>query len=414
METRNVRHSNCDKKRNFPGIANLNERQRRLFYAKMALDMGRHGVKEVCKEYGVSKNTVYRGIHELKGNRNMESGRIRKQGGGRKRILDLHPEYKDIFCKETDDFTGGLPQNEDIRMLFYPIPVVIDRFSDRGIAISRYIVEQLISSEGLKKRKPKKCTSMAECENRNEQFEKISEKKQDCIAHGIPVFSIDTKKKELIGPFRRDGQVFCSKAPKTKDHDFPSFADGKIVPWGIFDIKRNAGYMSFGTNHDTAEFACDNIRHHWNSSLKYIYPSAKCIMLLCDGGGSNSSSSKLFKQKLIELSIDLKVDIIVAHYPPYTSKWNPIEHRLFSQITRVWKGVFFNSIEQACELAGETRTKKGLCVLTSINKNYTVLLQKLKTTMMKFASNILYLIRSFLNGIIESYGKGRRVYQVNF
>lgn len=176
VETRNVRHSNCDKKRNFPGIANLNERQRRLFYAKMALDMGRHGVKEVCKEYGVSKNTVYRGIHELKGNRNMESGRIRKQGGGRKRILDLHPEYKDIFCKETDDFTGGLPQNEDIRMLFYPIPVVIDRFSDRGIAISRYIVEQLISSEGLKKRKPKKCTSMAECENRNEQFEKISEK----------------------------------------------------------------------------------------------------------------------------------------------------------------------------------------------------------------------------------------------
>ena len=102
VETRNVRHSNCDKKRNFPGIANLNERQRRLFYAKMALDMGRHGVKEVCKEYGVSKNTVYRGIHELKGNRNMESGRIRKQGGGRKRILDLHPEYKDIFCKEVN------------------------------------------------------------------------------------------------------------------------------------------------------------------------------------------------------------------------------------------------------------------------------------------------------------------------
>ena len=369
MEAYKRRHSECDKSGSFPEVANLDERQRRLFCAHKAMELGTHGVSLVCKTYHVTRNTVYRGIHELESGDTIAAGHIRKKGGGRKSILSVHPEYIDIFREITEDAIGGLPQDESVRMLFYSPGIIRDKMEvDYGISISYHTLKQIISKEGFKKRTPKKCTSMAECNKRNEQFEKISAMRSMCEENHIPVFSIDTKKKELVGPFRRGGQVYCDRSPRCRDHDFPSFASGKIIPYGIYDVQKNTGYMSFGISHDTAGFSCDNFKYYWYRVLQDIYPHATAIMLLCDGGGSNSSSSRLFKQELIKLSEDLHIDIIVAHYPPYTSKWNPIEHRLFSQITRVWSGISFESVEQACELAAEARTKSGLCVFTNINR----------------------------------------------
>ena len=269
VEAYKRRHSECDKSGSFPGVANLDERQRRLFYAHKAMELGTHGVSLVCKTYNVTRNTVYRGIHELENGDTIAAGHIRKKGGGRKSILSVHPEYIDIFREITEDAIGGLPQDESVRMLFYSPSIIKDKMEvDYGISISYYTLKQIISKEGFKKRTPKKCTSMAECKKRNEQFEKISAMRSMCEKNHIPVFSIDTKKKEMVGPFRRGGQVYCDRSPRCKDHDFPSFASGKIIPYGIYDVQKNTGYMSFGISHDTAEFSCDNFKYYWNCVLQ--------------------------------------------------------------------------------------------------------------------------------------------------
>jgi hypothetical protein len=185
-------------------------------------------------------------------------------------------------------------------------------------------------------------------------------------AQGNPVVSVDTKKKERIGNLFREGKLYAAETIEVLDHDFPSLAEGVAIPHTVYDIARNEAYVSIGTSHDTAEFACDSIRHWWNNYGKLHYASATSILMLMDGGGSNSSRHYVFKQALQALVDEIGVEIRIAHYPPYTSKWNPIEHRVFPHITRALQGAILTSLQLTQELIGSASTKAGLKVVACI------------------------------------------------
>ena len=190
---------------------------------------------------------------------------------------------------------------------------------------------------------------------------------------GLPIVSIDTKKKEMLGNFKREGKALSNGPLKSLDHDFSTFSDGQIVPHGIYDVTRNVGYMTLGISHDTSRFVCDNIARVWEQHLKWQYPDAHTLVILCDGGGSNSSAHRIVKQDLMDLANKLDIRLLVVHYPPYCSKFNPIEHRLFSQITRSWSGALLMSLQNAAYRAAMTTTKNGLKVHVHINsKTYDI------------------------------------------
>jgi len=212
-----------------------------------------------------------------------------------------------------------------------------------------------------------KSVSLKNVPNRNEQFEKISELKTAFLDAGMPVFSIDTKAKELMGNFYRKGNYYALRHRLVNDHDFKSYADGIIIPHGLYDIADNFGYLTLGTSKDTSAFVCDNISAFWQSDLQWKYPDKDWMLLLCDGGGSNNSRHYIVKQDLYNLAQNIDMNIIVAHYPPYCSKWNPIEHRLFCHVHRAWDGAVFQNIQIVKELAEMTSTKTGLGVKVNIN-----------------------------------------------
>ncbi len=242
-----------------------------------------------------------------------------------------------------------------------------------GYDISRYFVRQILDSLGLRERSFYKDLPMKEVKNRDEQFQRISSIREEAEAVGLPIISIDTKKKEMIGNFKRDGKALCNGPLKSLDHDFSTFSDGQIVPHGIYDVTRNEGYMTLGISHDTSKFVCDNIARVWREHLKEQYPNARTLVILCDGGGSNSSSHRIVKQDLMDLANKLGIRLLMVHYPPYCSKFNPIEHRLFSQITRSWSGAPLMSLQNAADRAAMTTTKNGLKVHVHINsKTYDI------------------------------------------
>jgi len=207
---------------------------------------------------------------------------------------------------------------------------------------------------------------MKEVPNRNRQFENISRLRAEYEASQNPIISIDTKKKENLGNFYRAGHLYSTKELQTYDHDFNSFAEGVIIPHGIYDLKLNTAYINLGLSHDTTEFACDCLRNWWVNQGQFDYPNATSLLILCDGGGSNSSRYYIFKEDLQKLANALGIEIRIAHYPPYCSKYNPIEHRLFPHITRACQGVIFKTIDIGKELMEKTTTSKGLKVTVLI------------------------------------------------
>ena len=243
---------------------------------------------------------------------------------------------------------------------------VADLLAQRGTPVSVHTVEQLFKQEGYGRRQAQKSCSMGEHPDRDAQFLRIAEFKQQYLDSPNPVLSIDTKKKELLGNFHRDGSLFTRETVKTFDHDFPAFADGVVIPHGLYDLKLNRGYLHLGTSHDTSEFACDALWDWWRRFGCGLYPRADSLLLLCDGGGSNSSRTYLFKAELQVLANRVGLPLRVAHYPPYTSKFNPIEHRLFPHVTRACQGVVLRSVELAKRLMEKTRTRTGLSVVVDI------------------------------------------------
>jgi hypothetical protein len=270
-------------------------------------------------------------------------------------------------------YTAGNPMHTPVLWTNLNLKQIQQRLRFHSVSVSCPVIKKLLKMCHFVKRKMRKCKTLKEVENRNEQFEYIAELKSQFIENKLPILSIDTKKKEMIGNFSRSGEVYCKQAQEVNDHDFSSFADGVAVPHGIYDVDKNTCYLSIGTNHDTAEFVVDNIYYHWNTFIKQHYPAAKKMLILCDGGGSNSSSHYIVKERFQQLAIKLQMEIVIAHYPPYCSKWNPIEHKAFSFISKSWSGIVFNNYEIIRQLAEETTTNTGFSVKAYINpKRYEI------------------------------------------
>jgi hypothetical protein len=231
---------------------------------------------------------------------------------------------------------------------------------ERGFRVGVKAVTQLLRRHRFGRRKAQKKLSARRHPQRDQQFRKIARLRAEYDNSPNPILSADTKKKEFIGRLYREGHLYTQATMATLDHDFPDAAEGVVFPHGLYDLKRNAGHLNLGTSHDTSRFACDSIRHWWEREGKDAYPGATSILLLCDGGGSNSSRRYIFKYHLERLADCLQREIRVAHYPPGCSKYDPIEHRFFPHVTRACQGVIFTTLELVRQKMAETRTETGL------------------------------------------------------
>jgi Rhodopirellula transposase DDE domain len=243
---------------------------------------------------------------------------------------------------------------------------IVERLHHAGIAVSKRIVEQLLDAHDFHRRQQFKSLPLGHFAQRDAQFEYIARLKREYLAAGWPVLSLDTKKRELIGPFYRYGWLYSQVRQRVYDHDFPRFADGVVIPHGIFDLRYNRGYVHLGTSHDTSAFACDCLGRWWEGHGQLLYPRTEEILLLCDGGGSNSARTYLFKADLQTLANRIGRTFRVLHYPPYCSKWNPIEHRLFPHLSRACRGMVLSSVELVKQLLERAGTRTGLQVVVEI------------------------------------------------
>jgi DDE family transposase len=271
------------------------------------------------------------------------------------------------FLQVVRDYTAGDPMRENVRWTNLTQKEIAARLAAVGTPVRVPVVKTLLRKHCYRKRKAQKAQATGEHPERNAQFEQIARLKQEYLESENPSVSIDTKKKELLGNFYRPGQLYTQQVLKTFDPDFPSAARGVVIPHGVYDLKRNQGYVSLGTSHDTSEFACDSLLR-WGESPQghAVYPRATSLLLLCDGGGSNRATQYLFKQDLQGVADRLGLEIRVAHYPPYASKYNPIEPRLFPHLTRACQGVIFDSLDLVKELMAKAKTSTGLRVTVDI------------------------------------------------
>jgi hypothetical protein len=264
------------------------------------------------------------------------------------------------------DHTAGDPMKPEVKWTNLSRRRIARRMAKLGTPVSRRVVAQLLQRQGYRRRKAAKMVTMGSHPDRNAQFETIARWKAEYRAAGLPVLSIDTKKKELLGNFHRDGVIETREPIAVNDHDFGSHSVGKLIPHGLYDVGRNEGFVNLNTSHDTGELACDSIASWWEQYGRERYPEAKKLLLLCDGGGSNSATHYLFKEDLQKLANRLGLEIRVAHYPPYCSKYNPIEHRLFAHVSRACRGVVFHTLETAKHYIGQTETTTGLKVVVGV------------------------------------------------
>jgi hypothetical protein len=270
------------------------------------------------------------------------------------------------FLKIVADQTAGDPMDADLRWTNLSARAIAGRLAAAGFPVGRRAVRRLLRRHRYGRRKLAKVRAMRDRPGRDAQFQNIARLKAEYLAAGDPAVSIDTKKRELIGDFFRPGTAYATGPVEVFDHDFPSFADGVVIPHGVYDLARNAGHVTLGTSHDTSEFACDSLRLWWDRQGRAAYPNAKRLLVLCDGGGSNGASRHLFKDELQRLADELGIEVRVAHYPPYCSKYNPIEHRLFPHVTRACAGVAFKSVELVKQLVSRTSTSTGLSVTVDV------------------------------------------------
>jgi len=350
----------------------LDERQRRIYLASEALSYGYGGISRVSEISGVSIPTIRQGIAEIQAGEISENGRIRKEGAGRKRAEDIYPNILESIQNIVDGNTYGNPERvlswttlslHDIQDLLH---------TKYKIKVSYRTVSTLLEKLGYSKQSNQKMMQIGEpSPNRNEQFEYINNKVKEFIDAGDPVISVDTKKKENVGNFKNNGQEYRKKKDPRKvlDHDFPIPELGKISPYGIYVINSNTGFVNLGTSHDTAEFAVESISRWWETIGKNTFPNQKRLMITCDCGGSNGYRLHLWKYQLSQLAERTGLSIHVSHFPPGTSKWNKVEHRLFCYITKNWQGQPLVDIQTAVNLIGSTTTAKGLKVICKADYN---------------------------------------------
>lgn len=359
----------ADVQRKMQNVYNsLSEKDRRRYAAAEAIKLGYGGVAYVAELFHCSRESIDHGIQELDQLPNDPIGdRIRRPGAGRRTTEDKQPEVIQQVQAIIKDRTAGDPMREDVTWTDLTPREIAEQMHDEfDGTIKAPIVLRILGKLNFRRRKIAKVLQGKESPNRDEQFVRIAELKEEFFASGLPVISMDTKKKEFLGNLYRQGRVYTQEAIRAFDHDFPSWANGVIIPHGFYDLARNEGYLHLGLSRDTSEFACDSLRMYWEQDGSRLYPDAREFLLLCDGGGSNGSRTHIFKQDLQELVNELGITIRVAHYPAYCSKYNPIERRLFSHVTRACQGVLFDTLGTVRRLMEKTSTQTGLSVTVRV------------------------------------------------
>jgi Rhodopirellula transposase DDE domain len=349
----------------------LREHDRRRYAAIEADKLGHGGTEYIARLFGIDPKTIRKGRGELDDLPDGPSQRVRRVGGGRKRLLQKCPEIDVAFQTVLHDCTAGSPTDAEVIWTNLTRQEIVDRWDDRHVTVSTNIVNQLLDRHGYHERKALREQCLDQHPDRNAQFEVINQFKEMYFDSPNPILSMDLKSRELIGNFFRSGTLLTRQTIRVNDHDFPEFATGVVLPHGLYDLKLNGGYVHLGTSHDTSEFACDCVADWWQRFGRQLYPGATLLLLLCDGGGSNpadndNGQAHLFRADLQRLVNELGIEVRLAHYPPYTSKWNPIEHRLFPHLTRACQGVIFQSLDVVASLMKKARTKTGLTVNVDI------------------------------------------------
>ncbi len=347
-------------------FGSLREKDRRRYAAVEAAKLGPGGIPYLARLLGIDPNTIRRGLAELRDLPDLPPERVRRPGGGRKKKLDAVPRLADNLRAVLRDHTAGSPVDEALYWTDLTAADIVARLAERGTPVSAPVVEQLLDREGYRRRRARKALPLGAHRDRDAQFRNLARLTAEYLDSPNPVLSIDTKKRELLGSFHRDGVLLTRRTLLAFDHDFPRFADGVVIPYGLYDLRRNEGYVHLGTSHDTSAFACDCLEDWWRRFGRGQYPRAAEWLLLCDGGGSNSARTYLFKQDLQAVANRLGLAVRVAHYPPYCSKYNPIEHRLFPHLTRACQGVLFTSVALVQQLMAKARTRTGLRVVVDV------------------------------------------------
>lgn len=356
----------------------LPEDHRRRYAAIEALKISYGGVAYVARVLGISRRTIYTGIRELEqmregdpDNPQRPSGgadRVRRRGGGRPPITERMPMLAAVVQEVLEARSAGSPTDERIRWTDLKPLQLAQEVAGHGMVISRNTAARLARHAGFRRRSLRKelITGRVDAGERDRQFRRIAALRRLARRRGIPVLSVDTKKKEQLGTLHRRGQCYCTDAQVVFDHDFRHLADGVLVPHGVYDVIANVAFMTLGTSRETSAFVCDALALAWEQRFRAMYPDAKDVILLFDCGGANAARSLRFQEDLIALAARLGVRLRIVHYPPYTSKWNPIEHRLFSQVERTWRGVILDSAETALQTVERTHTQSGLRVTARI------------------------------------------------
>jgi transposase len=346
----------------------LDERSRRLLVAAESEAMGRRGISTVAKATGVSRQVIRQGIAELKQSAVLPERRIRRSGGGRKSAVKLDPSLKTDLEELLESTTRGDPESP-LRWTCRSVRNLEGDLKNRGHAVSHQVVADLLHELEYSLQANRKTNEGTSHPDRNAQFEYVNNKVKQYLGGKAPVISVDTKKKELIGDFKNTGKELRPKGEpeKVRVHDFLIPELGRANPYGIYDIGLNTGWVSVGVDHDTAEFAVESIRRWWRSMGQQAYPKATSLLITADGGGSNGSRVRLWKLELQKFADASALSIAVCHFPPGTSKWNKIEHRLFSRITQNWRGKPLISLEVIVSLIAATRTTTGLKVHSELD-----------------------------------------------
>ncbi len=349
----------------------LNERLRRLWTAAEAKSIGRGGITIVSRATGVAHTTIRRGIRELQQPSDCAGQTtIRRAGGGRKKITQTDPELLAALESLVDPLTRGDPESP-LRWTCKSTRRLAEELTGLSHPVCPRMVAYLLGEAGYSLQANRKTREGSSHPDRNAQFEYINEQVKKFRRSGQPAISVDTKKKELVGDFRNVGKEYRPQGcpEPVRVHDFADKELGKAIPYGVYDIASNEGWVNVGIDHDTSEFAARSILLWWQEMGQQRFPRATRLMITADGGGSNASRSRLWKMALQGLADELQMNLTVCHFPPGTSKWNKIEHRLFSFITQNWRGKPLKSLQTIVNLIGATTTKGGLIVKARLDTN---------------------------------------------
>jgi hypothetical protein len=349
----------------------LDERRRRQWAAAEARDAGYGGISLVARATGLSRPTIMTGLRELNlssKRRAIAATRVRSEGGGRRQLTESDPGLLVALERLIDPVTRGDPMSP-LRWTCKSTAKLAEELTRGNHPVSDRTVARLLKKNGYSLQANRKMREGASHPDRNAQFEYINRQVLAFQKQQQPVISVDTKKKELVGEFKNPGEEWHPKGQpeEVKVHDFPDKKMGKAIPYGIYDLACNEGWVSVGIDHDTAEFACASILRWWEEMGSIRFPQATKLLITADGGGSNSSRNRLWKKSLQVLADELGIALSVCHFPPGTSKWNKIEHRLFSFITKNWRGRPLTAYEVIVNLIANTTTKTGLAVRAALD-----------------------------------------------